>query len=259
MLGENPSAILILGVGVQHPRYVESLLRAVTRADLLRVKTHNRAIYLYHTSGKIARRPYLSDISMAHLEPAFFEATKKDLDEHTPVKIPIFVSAAIMPMDRSPITLEQLMEAKSEVWLSIQEVDRGGIKLTAQNPGQPEEWLAWGAIPEWRIKNVYPYDGKNFHQMKTPKKIRSIFSPEYLWDPSRRMWCNTRKKTNTGYTDGKHQDPEAQATDDASKDKTQLNNQSGAQLSIPGGTEAINPDPQDPILGVEDENPCDTS
>lgn len=154
---------------------------------------------MYYKSGRVCRRVSVAKISTTGLVPAYFETNKKDFDDLTPVKIPIWVDAKVVPADRSAITIKQFNKSGSEVWLSILENKIGGFHL-GDRQGQPEEWLAWRAIPKSRILAVFPYDGDILHQVRGSAEVRSRFSPEYVFDWDIWMWLNDPKFTGLATT-----------------------------------------------------------
>jgi hypothetical protein len=131
---------------------------------------------------------------MDGLVPAYFETNEIQGDELKPVEYPIWISAHAMPEDRSIITIEQLYESKAEVWLAMSEYSRYGFRVGGTH-GQDQEWLAWSAIPESRIKAVYPYDGDVLHEVQGTAIVRSKSSPEYFFDCASWMWRTSRKQS----------------------------------------------------------------
>lgn len=104
------------------------------------------------------------------------------------VNVPVWIRDTVVPADRSNITQEELATSGADMWMSIRELRKSNVEVTASR-GHSYEWLACGSVPKACVLRVMPFDGKALHPFEGLNPIWSLKSTEpWFWDWKLQMW-----------------------------------------------------------------------
>jgi hypothetical protein len=193
--------------------------RASPVATELTLPAHaiRRAGFHYKDSQRIGHRVFIAQISTEGFVAATVRArckttvnivTKRKFhadsvessDYFFDVDIPVWIRDPRRPADRADLTVEELTELGTDMWISITEIRNSNLKNGPKSrvkysrdcicsKGHSYEWLACGVIPKSCIVRVMPYDGKVLYRSRTTRIIRSLDSTEpWVWSWEKKMW-----------------------------------------------------------------------
>jgi hypothetical protein len=200
-IADPTSYISAFGVFSEFNLTLTHIARLLTLSD----NAAKRAQFLYHKSGQrnMSQRIIIAQIDTKDLVPVTIRAVLRETIGTTStngdptfstterkVRIPAWVHKRAVPVDQSPISLEQLSASGSDIWLSIREIKMSNLKVPASRSHWYEhEWLAGGVIPKSRISEVWPYDGQRIHYAPSSYPVRSTGSSQpWVFDWQSRMW-----------------------------------------------------------------------
>jgi hypothetical protein len=93
------------------------------------------------------------------------------------VQVPVWVRRLANGDDHSAMSLQDLIDSDTEIWLSTAELRVSDLKVSASR-NHDYEWLALGRISEANIANVMPFDGNTLHMSKPDRTVYSLRSKE---------------------------------------------------------------------------------
>ncbi|KNG46814.1 hypothetical protein DDE82_004327 [Stemphylium lycopersici] len=162
-----------------------------------------RARFHYTHSQRIGHRVFVAAIDTSTLVAATVTSQRESTTSYVvknsafflrsykktkTVNVPVWIRDTVVPADRSNITQEELATSGADMWMSIRELRKSNVEVTASR-GHSYEWLACGSVPKACVLRVMPFDGKALHPFEGLNPIWSLKSTEpWFWDWKLQMW-----------------------------------------------------------------------